>query len=192
MKNIILLSILTAIFSVLSFTPPAFAHGDEPRLEISAEQLNPGAQLELRGVDFEIETEVTLSLVGSQVEIPLGVVTADLEGGFLFLVTLPADLVDGTYSFRAATEDHQVDSPPITVSGPPIVSDGSAERLDEETGYGLLAPMPTPAKGVSTIVPPLPAPAETAQEKQSSLPFMWIASGIGVLAVIVALRKLRK
>ena len=72
---------------VLSLARPAFAHGDEPRLEISSDRLNPGGVIDVRGVDFEFEEVVTLALIGAEVEIPFGEVRADTEGIFLQIVT---------------------------------------------------------------------------------------------------------
>jgi len=66
------------LFFALCFTRPAFAHGGEPRLEISVERMNPGGIVDLRGVDFEPEEIITLMLVNSRSTISLGEVVADV------------------------------------------------------------------------------------------------------------------
>jgi len=123
------------------FARPVFAHGSEPRLEINPERLNPGAILEIRGVDFEVDEQIILILVGSQSETGLSTVAADADGVFLLSVSLPTDLVEGTYLIHATTDDHSLDSPPFTVWGSASLGGNEeGQRTDEE---GLLAPMPT-------------------------------------------------
>ena len=142
MKIAYLQSFIHILVVVISFffTQPAFAHGDEPRIEISADSLNPGALLEIRGVDFEFEEQVTLSLVGPQSETALGSVNADVEGIFQLGIALPTDLIEGTYFIRAITDDHMIESPPIAVWGTAQL--GGGEEGAWEEGDGLLAPMP--------------------------------------------------
>ena len=95
---------VTIFILTLCYVQPTFAHGGEPRLEISAERLNPGATLQVRGVDFEYEEEVAVVLVNSTSHIliiSLGTIVADAEGGFTQNVALPADLPENIYSIRA-------------------------------------------------------------------------------------------
>ena len=183
MKKNVFDSFCTGLLIFFLGVQSVLAHGDDPRLEISAEYLNPGSELELRGVDFEFETEISLSLMSSQAELPLGIVTADTGGIFLFTIALPVDLAEGTYFVRATTGDHTVDSPSIKVSGI-AVEDGGQDRLDEETGYGLLAPMPTPVVGVATTVPPAALPSEPVAAQRSPAWMGWIAAAAGVVVVV--------
>jgi hypothetical protein len=127
----------------------AHAHGGDPRLEINSEKLNPGSVLEIRGVDFEYEEEVMLALVGSEDELILGTIVGDVDGGFLQLITLPLDQAEGTYTIRAKTDDHEVHSPPFTISGMAMV-EGEGEGLREQED-GLLAPMPTTPPVTDTV-----------------------------------------
>ncbi len=136
----LLLTIFIFIF-VLCSARPAIARAGVPRLEISPERLNPGAALEIRGVDFEFGQNVILALVNSQIEIPLAAIMSDVEGVFLLTVTLPADLAEGSYTVRARTYDHDIHSPPITVSG--IAAQEGGGQGEREEDDGLLAPMPT-------------------------------------------------
>lgn len=124
------------------------AHANEPRLEISSDRINPGGVIELRGVDFEFEKEVDLALVGPDIEVQLGEITADTEGIFLRIVIIPVNLREGVYHFVALTDDHETLSPALTVQGPPILNEietGQGLRNEED---GLLAPMPTSAQDV--------------------------------------------
>jgi hypothetical protein len=185
-----LFAIFVALLLVILVTQPAIAHGDEPRLEISAERLSPGSVLELRGVAFEAEEEITLTLVGLQNEIPFGSVLADTEGIFLLTITLPADLPQGSYVFRAATDDHSIESPPITILGSADlgeVEDGQREEEDP-----LFAPMPTVAPGPYPTSLPQTAASEPPAAKRNP-PFLLcsILAGVVVLALL-SLRSLKK
>jgi len=156
------------------------AHDVEPRLEISVERLNPGGTMEVRGVGFEFEETVLLELIGPDIEIPIGEVVADTEGSFLQIVSLPADVREGTYHLRAMTDDHEILSPPLSVQGIPVVSDeGEDEREDEDS---LLAPMPTPA-AARTAMPPAPL-ANSPQPASTGSPVVVL---IGVIIIGAAL-----
>ena len=88
------------------------------------ERLHPGEVVNLRGVSFEMDIIVTVTLLGSVVEVPLGEIISNGEGEFTHIVALPADLVEGTYYFRAVTSHHYVLSPPLTVWGTAIAEGG--------------------------------------------------------------------
>ncbi|MEW6401829.1 MAG: hypothetical protein AB1649_08525 [Chloroflexota bacterium] len=165
---------------VLSIAQPVYAHGEEPRLEISVEQLSPGGTIDLRGVDFEAEELVTLSLTGSSVEIALGEVSANIEGVFLYTVVLPTDLAEGTYTFRAITDDHEILSPAFTVFGPPIVEEMEAEGQRDEDGT-LLAPMPTYSP---VIVQSTDIPAEAAPTESDSSPLLIPLTAFALIGMI--------
>src|SRR5687767_11255154 len=94
-------TLLFAIVCVLTFgfAPPAQAHVDEPRLEISADRMNPGGVVDVRGVGFDYEESVTLYLERPGIIIQAGQIVADVEGVFLHIIALPADLPEGVYNF---------------------------------------------------------------------------------------------
>ena len=190
-KIILCLSILIVFPFSLIYVQSASAHGGEPRIEIGAERLNPGAVLDIRGVDFEFEEQVVLSLVGPQVEIPFGSAIADTDGVFLQTISLPVDLSEGTYFIRGTTNDHVVDSPQITVWGSAVETTGT-ERLDEDAGYGLLAPMPNTLAGASTAVPATPIPLQSIAVKSSSNSWIWIAGGIGIVVLSGFVLRIKK
>ena len=124
---IFILVILIQSFSVS-------AHSDEPRLEISVDRMIPGGVIDVRGVAFDYEEVVTLTLIGAQSELPFGEVIADIEGVFLHTVTLPIELAEGTYYFRGITSHHYIINPALTVQGNAILSEGEdeEERWEEE------------------------------------------------------------
>lgn len=173
----ILVFLFTAIFAM-----PVSAHGDEPRIEISAERLNPGAVLDIRGVDFEREEEIRLALAGPQVAFSLGTVTADMDGIFALTITLPVELSEGSYKILATTDDHVLESPAIIVWGTTML--GGGEEGPREEDDGLLAPMPTFVTDAATpFSEPIPA-VENAPPQKVSMPVIWAAVGIGIILVL--------
>ena len=142
-----------SIFALSFAVSPVLAHGDEPRLEISSDRMNPGGVIEVRGVDFEFEEVVALALIGPELEIAVGEIAADTEGVFLHIATLPVDLKEGAYYFRAITDDHEILSPVLLVQGPAIMNEEGGGQGQRDEDDGLLAPMPTFAPGVSPTQP---------------------------------------
>lgn len=181
---------IISLFISLLFFRPVLAHGDEPRLEISQEKLSPGGVIEVRGVDFEVEEVIALSLVGSGSEIQLGEMTADLEGVFLQIITLPADLSEGTYQFRAVTDDHEITSPAILVQGAPISNEeNEGQRSEDEP---LLVAMPAVDPGVVATLPaPSTSPVETRADKNQNVMVLSILGVVGILLVIGVVRMKR-
>ena len=179
--------LLGLVFALL-FVAPVLSHGDEPRVEIGSDQITPGGVIEVRGVDFERDKLVTLMLVSGNSAIPLGEITADVEGIFLHIVTVPVDLPEGTYNFLAITDDHNVTSPDLIVQGAPVLTEGEGGQGPRDEDDALLAPMPTYPPG---IVPGgvLPATAPSAvQEPPASnrdpAVFLAIALLLGILVVL--------
>jgi hypothetical protein len=185
-------SIVIVFLLALLVVSPVSAHGDDARIEVSQVRLNPGSVLDIRGVGFEPETEVTLLLTGSQVDIPLGTATADMEGTFLLTLALPADLAEGTYVVRGSTNDeHSIDSPQLTIWGSGDLGSADGELRDEDDG--LLAPMPTLAAGVST--PQMASvPVKEAVPEESSVPYGWIGAAIalGLIAITILFLRFRR
>jgi len=184
MRKITFVSLLCIFVFLFAswFTQPVLAHGNEPRLEISPGRVNPGGVIDVRGVDFEFEEVVALALIGSEVEVPLGEITADTEGIFLQIITLPADLPEGTYHFRAVTDDHEIVSPEILVQGSSVMNEAVEGQRDE--GEPLLAPMPTFAPGVSLTQPAQSAsptkPASTHNQNVMTISVL-VVTGIFML-----------
>ena len=183
------LPLVSVFIFALCVAYPVFAHGGEPRLEINPERLNPGAVLEIRGVDFESEEEITLTLIGPQTEIQFGTVTSSVEGEFILNITLPASLGEGSYTIRAKTSNAEVASPVITVWGTAIVESGGDDTRQEDDG--LLAPMPTFVPNANVTAPP-PANGELPRVSTNFPNSLTILSAlIGLVIVVFAARKFK-
>jgi len=180
----------------LVFARPALAHGDDPRLEITPERVNPGGVVDVRGVDFEREESVTLLLVNGGTAIPFGEIAADVDGVFLQSVIVPVDLPEGTYNFLAITDDHNVTSPDFLVQGPPIFADGGGGQGLRDEDDPLLAPMPTFAPGVAPAIASGPTRTVPAKEENRSagvpvLVFAGFVLAVGVLFIAFLRRRSR-
>ena len=175
------LSFLFAILLLALFlVPTAAAHGRTPRLEISAELMNPGGVLDIRGVEFDYEELVTLYMERQGVVVSLGEINADLEGIFIHTIVLPADLPAGDYSIRGVTEHHDVLSPIFSVQGSAIMEGGGQGERDEDDG--LLAPMPTYPPGFVPGGVSQPA-VQTAPEQAPVSRSSWVLLTLSVLLV---------
>jgi hypothetical protein len=186
-----LLPILFLVLFSLSYARPAIAHGDNPRLEISVEKINPGGVIEVRGVDFEYEELVSLSLTSSEIQIQLNEVTTDMEGGFTQIVVLPSDLAAGEYNFQAKlSDDHVVISPTIVVWG--VASDNEESTGVWDQSDLALGPVPTLAAAAPTPqINSVPEP-KTEPAKSSAVPYIWIAVALGITWIIVLVLRLRR
>jgi hypothetical protein len=182
-----LFSFLIVLFISICFARPVLAHGDEPRLEVTPERLNPGAVLEVRGVSFEFEVEVTLTLVAPEFELPLGNVIADADGVFTQNIILPSDLKEGVYTLRATTEDHEILSAQFTVWGSAVTEAGD-QRTDEDA---LLAPMPTIPISDSISATPLSSEQLAAVPSKSSWLLLIFAALIVFGVLIFIARKVK-
>jgi hypothetical protein len=174
----------------------AFAHATEPRLEINIDRIIPGGIIDLRGVAFDYEAMVTLTLIGAQGELPLGEVTADTEGVFIHIVTLPADLAEGTYYFRGVSTHHYTLSPALTVQGNAIPPEGEGEEERWEEEEYLPFPIPTYPPGVipgavpgATQFVPVEAPPTPVSGLNTTI---WIIVGLMVVVVILGIVFVKK
>ena len=167
----------------------ALAHADEPRLEIGVERINPGGTLEIRGVDFAPEGPVTLVLTSQETKISLGIIAADVEGGFSLLYVLPAWLGEGTYTVEASSGEHQIAGPPFMVSGVAVAEEEEESQRGQEDA--LLAPMPTFA--APTVAAPTggtPAsPISTRARSSVALALVAVAAAGAALAAGISVRK---
>lgn len=177
--------ILLALFIV----PTASAHNKVPRVEISLERMNPGGVVDIRGVSFGMDDIVSLSLIGTGVDVSLGDVTANAEGDFTYIAVLPVELVEGAYYFRAVTSHHYVLSPPLTVWGTAIAEGGGQGPRDEDDG--LLAPMPTFPPAVVTA-PALQTDPTPASVSNRNIPALIALTGLCIVIVAIVFAMKRK
>ncbi len=177
-----LFSFIFVLTLVLCFPQRASAHSGEPRLEISLERINPGGTVEIRGVDFDFEESVTLSLISTNIEIPLNELTTDVEGIFTQSVVLPADLPVGEYNFRAQTDHEVVMSSTLTVWGV-AVEDQESNGIQDQSDVQF-EPMPTPIPGAATAIPPVVS-QENNMPRQGAPGFLiWTTAGIGIIVIL--------
>lgn len=183
MRSIAPLSFFITIIFLLALPGVrlAHAHGEEPRLEVSPERLNPGGVVDVRGAGFEPEERIALTLMGAGFELAVGEMNADQEGIFLQIVSLPEDLAQGAYYFRAVTDDHEIFSPAMTVFGQAVLEgEGGQGQRDEEDL--LLAPMPTSAPAA---VPTAISNAESvASRSQAESPNARLALLLGFVMLL--------
>jgi hypothetical protein len=182
--------IFVLLFAVL-FVQPVFAHGDEPRLEISVERLNPGGTVEVRGVDFDPEEVLVLSLMSSSIQISLDEVTTDVEGVFTQIIVLPSDLPTGEYNFRARSEHHLVRSPTIAVWGAAVENQENNSVQDQsDMQFG---PIPTLASSVSsTPLPQATALPQAPASKGSSAILIYLIVAAVAIVTLLGIRILNK
>ena len=177
--------IILASWSVL----PVLAHTAEPRLEINLERTNPGAVVDVRGVSFGMDDEVNLALIGPGLENALEIVSADGLGDFIYIATLPSDLAEGTYYFRATTAHHWVLSPPLMIWGSAALQGGSQGERDDEDGLLMAMPTLAPVTPVSVPATSVPAPPTPSNFTRSNWSFILGAGVLFLLLFVVVRRK---
>ena len=154
------------------------------------ERINPGGVVEVRGVEFDYDEPVVLSLMRSQIQIPLMEITADGEGVFTQIIALPADLPAGQYNLRARSEHHLVTSPTLTVWGAAVENQESSSVQDQSDLA--LGPVPTIAAGVPPTAVPQTITLETPPSTGNSPTLIYsILIGVVILALL-SLRVLKK
>ena len=183
----VIVSIAIAIMLSLFIDSIAFAHSSEPRVEISLERLHPGEVVDVRGVSFGMDDSVTLSLIGSGVDLSLGEVLADAEGEFKYIAVVPTDLAEGPYYFRAVTSHHFVLSSPLTVWGTAITEGGGQGPRDHDDG--LLAPMPTFAPAAVTVSAPQEMEVPSAATNSNLIIFSLVSLTVVIIAIGMGIRK---
>lgn len=181
------ISIAIVIMLSLFVVPAASAHNTIPRVEISMERLHPGEVVDIRGVSFGMDDSVTLTLIGSGVDVSFGDVLASGEGEFTYIAVIPSDLVEGPYYFRAVTSHHYVLSPPLTVWGTAFTEGGGQGLRDEDDG--LLAPMPTFPPAVVTA--PVPQ-TSAAQPGARWNPLVFALAAVTVIGIAIGFGIKRK
>jgi hypothetical protein len=180
--------IAIALFlSILQMPLPARAHDGPPRLELTAERLNPGATLDIRGINIAAEQPVTLALIGAGAEYALGTVMGDEHGDFKLIVGVPVEAAVGTYNVRALAPNRVIVAVPLILAGSPISAEGGEQRDQDEP---LLAPMPQPQD--SSRSQPQPAltsqqPTASAAPAKASSAIAWWGAALAVLGVAAIL-----
>ena len=109
----------------------ASAHGGIPSLQLTADRINPGGSVELRG-DMTGDEPVDLSLqAGDGSTLALGRIETDWEGHFVTAVSIPADVAAGTYIVRV-TSPFEEATTRLVVAGPPLLPGAEGQPLGRD------------------------------------------------------------
>jgi len=179
---LVAISIALALFAA----PAALAHDGTARVELSAERISAGADLEVRGINIAPEMPISLALVGGGDEFSLGIVVGDAHGDFVLAVTVPREALAGAYSVRAFGTNRVVVAAPLTIIGLAAEEEGSQRDQNEP----LLVPLPLAQPAAPVVAaPPPPAvqlPAAPAPDPKSQIA-LWPAIALLVLAAATGL-----
>ena len=183
---------IALLLSILYTPLPARAHDGPPRIEVGVERINPGATLDIRGINIAAEQPIALALVGAGAENALGTAMGDEHGDFKLAIDVPAEAAMGTYNVRALAPNRVVVAVPLILAGSPISAEGGEQRDHDEP---LLAPMPQlpnssrsqPQPAIISQQPSAPA-APLASAPATPAAALWYAlAALGVFAVAAGL-----
>ena len=134
----------------------AGAHGGIPTLQLTADRINPGGSVELRG-DMTGDEPVALSLqAGDGSMLALGRIETDWEGHFVASVAIPADVAAGTYIVRV-TSPFEEATTRLVVAGPPLLPEAEGQPLGRDealAGPGSVATAPAGQAATQWTPPP--------------------------------------
>ena len=126
------------VIAALVLTPVnmAWAHG-EPVIAVEPTVVPAGGQITVTGTEMESGEEFIITLEGPAGSIPLGeaaVIGEGEEGGFTATFTIPSDVVPGSYTVRAATEEGEAAQADLTVTEPSTEASAAPATVQEPTG----------------------------------------------------------
>ena len=175
-RSIIIATLIAALF-IVSLPLRAYAHDGPPRLELSMNRTNPGAMIEVRGINLAPEASIVIVLVYNESEMQLGQVISDAQGDFIQALALPADLTEGDYTVRAVSQAQAPVSTSLKIEGAVMVEGG--ETRDESEP--LLSAMPSNRSIAASAPSKTVAAPRTAVVGESSA--AWLVLPLGTLAV---------
>lgn len=104
---LLVLAITVAVgFALVWPQLPASAHGES--VKVVPSQAKPGDSVTITGQGFESGEEVGLSLSSARGRVALGHADVDKMGSFSVTVSIPSDVVPGSYQLVATTRDGEV------------------------------------------------------------------------------------
>ena len=173
---------LFVVLLALKAPGAALAHDGKARVDLSAERISAGADLEVRGINIAPEMPISLTLIGAGAEFSLGTVVGDAHGDFVLAVAVPREVVAGAYTVRVFGTNHVIVAAPLTIIGATAVEEEGTQRDQDEP---LLAPMPR-AQPASPAVTALPAIATAAAPQERQI-IPWLAVVLAALAAAAGL-----
>ena len=139
------------VLTLLAPSRSVLAHG-EPVIDVQPAMAPVGGELTITGTEMEPGEVFVITLESATSSTPLGEATATgegEEGGFVARFTIPMDVVPGSFTVRAETEEGEVAFSELTVTGastgasmePATISEPSGEEhvLDRSKPAGLVA-----------------------------------------------------
>ena len=184
-RSIIFATLIAALF-IASLPLKAYAHDGPPRLELSTVRTNPGAMIEVRGINLAPKASIVIVLVHNESEMQLGQVMSDAQGDFIQALALPVDLTEGDYTVRAVSPNQDPVSTLLKIEGAAMVEGG--ETRDESEP--LLSAMPSNRSIAAS------APSKTVTAPQAAVvgesSVAWLVLPLGTLAVAGVALALRR
>ena len=183
-QSIARIGCLFVVLLALQIPSAALAHDGKARVDLSAERISAGADLEVRGINIAAEMPISLTLIGAGAEFSLGTVVGDAHGDFVLAVAVPREAAAGTYTVRAFGTNRVIVAAPLTIFGAAAEEQGEQRGEDEP----LLAPMPRaqPAAPDSAL-PAVHVVTATPATPQESQIMRWPAIMLMALAAAAAL-----
>jgi len=169
------------LFLVLALPLPVLASQTPVQIKLSVSQASPGATIEVQGGRFPEDAMVKFVMQNAENQVSLGTVIADDHGEFSVTVLIPLDVQDGSYEFQAVDDKNQLATAPITIMADTSGQEGSDQRENDD---GLLAPMPTLDANAPTPMLQSVSSSQSKPSDSSSIPYVWIAAGIGAILVL--------
>jgi hypothetical protein len=138
MKTPLLRLLIFSVVVLSGLTPirSALAHG-EPLIDVQPAVAPAGGAITVTGTEMEPGEVFKITLESSTDSTPLGEATVTgegEEGGFVAQFTIPIDVVPGSYTLRAATEQGEVASIDLTVTDASTKASANPAIVREPTG----------------------------------------------------------
>ena len=163
----------------------AAAHGGAPALILQPDRVNPGGVLTVRGEDLGADEPINFRVVGTNLTIPVGDMTADPEGHLVVALQVPVDMPVGVYALEAyQASGARIANAVVFVEGPPIL-DGQGGQGGKDEDDGLLIVLP-PGWQQSLSSPIVTAvPVTSAGNENAGASELGLVAGLGVIVLTV-------
>lgn len=108
---------------------PVFAHsgGEASGISVEPAQVTAGGTVVLAGNGLEPDSDRLINLVGPDEVVPFPKVTTDAEGMFNVMLTIPAHLPGGTYTFQAIGDETLTTELTVTAAAGQVAAQPNSE-----------------------------------------------------------------